>query len=200
MLRAWQHSLARAPTAAEQASEVMRQARGNLHSRHGALRAGCRSRLLGYTLLMLISCVGSAVIEVTAGGDVHEPTYQFSDVTGPVANLTSGSSGTIKASGDLESGSGVSLEAMARLLDAALVRIQAAEYTIAQLNATVISLQGQVAGKMDARTVDTSVVHGSTNLITSGAVRAETSTTYANVYSDVQYYCLTPNGITCNVG
>ena len=97
----------------------------------------------GYLLLMLVPCVGSAVIEVTSGG--AEPTFRFTDSSGPIANLTSRSTGTIKASGDVESGSGASLEAMATQLAAAEAMIAQLNATVAQLDAQVTSLQSQVA-------------------------------------------------------
>ena len=57
--------------------------------------------------------VEGAVIEVTAGGQVTEPTYQFSDVSGAhLVNLT-GSADKVKASGDMETGSGNSVNTMA---------------------------------------------------------------------------------------
>lgn len=57
--------------------------------------------------------VEGAVIEVTAGGQVHEPTYQFSDSSGAhLVNLT-GSADKVKASGDMETGSGNSVNTMA---------------------------------------------------------------------------------------
>ena len=123
----------------------------------------------GYLLLMLVPCVGSAVIEVTAGGAVHEPTFRFTDSSGPIANLTSRSTGTIKASGDVESGSGASLEAMATQLAAAEAMIAQLNATVAQLDAqvtssatrlelaeaTIASLQTALAAKLDATTAAT---------------------------------------------
>lgn len=62
--------------------------------------------------------VEGAVIEVTAGGKVVEPTYQFSDISGAhLVNLT-GSADKVKASGDMETGSGNSVNTMAAELSA----------------------------------------------------------------------------------
>ena len=72
----------------------------------------CALALTG--LFMPAAVVKGAVIEVTAGGTVNEPTYKFSDHSGGhLANLTSNSDGDIAASGDLKTGSGSSLDALA---------------------------------------------------------------------------------------
>jgi hypothetical protein len=88
-------------------------------------------------LYILAAVVEGAVIEVTAGGDVTEPTYQFSDDSGAhLVNLT-GSADKIKASGDLETGSGNSLDALNTLATQLAARLAAAEASIALLQATV---------------------------------------------------------------
>lgn len=84
----------------------------------------------------------SAVIEVTAGGTVTEPTYQFSDASGSsvatfTADVTNGkitASGVLEAS-DVQTTSGASLN-----------------------------------GKMNAMSVDSSPSDGSSNLVTSDGV------------------------------
>ena len=61
----------------------------------------------------------AAVIEVTAGGvGGTEPTYRFSDLSGtPVATLIGNvSNGDITASGDLKTGSGNRVDAMATMV------------------------------------------------------------------------------------
>jgi DNA-binding beta-propeller fold protein YncE len=74
----------------------------------------CSLALTG--LFMPAAVVKGAVIEVTAGGRVTEPTYQFSDHSGGhLANLTANSDGDIAASGDLKTGTGSSLDALALL-------------------------------------------------------------------------------------
>lgn len=75
--------------------------------------------------------VKGAVIEVTAGGTVTEPTYQFSDfIGGHLANLTANSDGDITASGDLKTGTGNGLDDLAAL-------VAVLNETVAQLSKTV---------------------------------------------------------------
>ena len=84
--------------------------------------------------------VRGAVIEVTAGGQEinHPPTYRFSGLDGEhLVNLT-GFADKVKASGDLETGIGNSVDTLATQLAA---RLAAAEATIASLNAAVTALQ-----------------------------------------------------------
>ena len=96
-------------------------------------------RLIGNVLLLMMipQAVESAVIEVTAGGAVEEPTYLFTESDVVAANLTA-RNGTIKASGDLETGSGNRVDDLAS-------RLAAAEATIA-------SLQTALSAKLDATT------------------------------------------------
>ena len=93
-------------------------------------------RLIGNVLLLMMipQAVESAVIEVTAGGAVEEPTYLFTESDVVAANLTA-RNGTIKASGDLETGSGNRVDDLAS-------RLAAAESTILELQAAVSALQG----------------------------------------------------------
>ena len=149
----------------------------------------------GYLLLMLVPCVGSAVIEVTAGGAVHEPTFRFTDSSGPIANLTSRSTGTIKASGDVESGSGASLEAMATQLAAAEAMIAQLNATVAQLDAQVTSLQSQVEGKMDAMSVG-AVSWQSSSLATGHTIVEYVGLVRADLWGDIRFYICNPNGLT----
>jgi hypothetical protein len=88
-------------------------------------------RLIGNVLLLMMipQAVESAVIEVTAGGAVEEPTYLFTESDVIAANLTA-RNGTIKASGDLETGSGVSLGDLAARLAAVEAKLAAAEESI----------------------------------------------------------------------
>ena len=88
-------------------------------------------RFIGNVLLLMMipQAVESAVIEVTAGGNVKEPTYLFTEEHGIAANLTA-RNGTIKASGDLETGSGVSLVDLAARLVAVEAKLAAAEESI----------------------------------------------------------------------
>jgi hypothetical protein len=94
-----------------------------------------------FIMLCLIVFTKSAVIEVTAGGDVTEPTYMFSDVQGnSVATLTSNvSNGDITASGDLKTEAGSSMDNMA-------TRLAAAEATIQNLQAVIHSLMAPPIG------------------------------------------------------
>ena len=83
-------------------------------------------RLLAFTFLQ----VRGAVIEVTAGGAVSDPTYQFSGWNGEhLANL-SANHNSIVASDDLKTGSGNSVDDLA-------TRLAAAESTIATLLSTM---------------------------------------------------------------
>eukprot|EP00966_Prymnesium_polylepis_P017302 398993-Prymnesium_polylepis.1 len=80
---------------------------------------------------MMLASSDAAVIEVTAGGDVSDPTYQLSDAQGHnLANLTA-TSVKVKASVDVEKGSGNSLDDLA-------TRLAAAEATIAALTAVTV--------------------------------------------------------------
>ena len=86
-------------------------------------------------LLMMIPGVYSAVIEVTAGGAVKEPTYLFTGFNGPVANLSlsSQSNGTIKASGDLQTGNDNSVDELAARLALAEAKLEEQAVLIDQL-------------------------------------------------------------------
>ena len=88
------------------------------------------------TLVCLVTLSEAAVIEVTAGGAVSEPTYQFSDSSGSSLARFTGSGTKITASTDLETGNGNSVDDLA-------TRLAAAEATIA-------SLQIALAAKLDA--------------------------------------------------
>ena len=86
----------------------------------------------------------SAVIEVTAGGSINDPTcYRFSDEDGGhLANLTA-TNGMVKSSGDLETGTGNSVNNLATRLAAAeatIATVAAQAETIATLNTTVTAL------------------------------------------------------------
>lgn len=87
-------------------------------------------------LLCFLSTQGwSAVIEVTAGGSINDPTYRFSDEYGQhLANLTA-TNGMVTSSGDLETGTGNSVNNLA-------TRLAAAEATITSLTS------GAVPGEM----------------------------------------------------
>ena len=100
------------------------------------------SKIITVCLCCLRALTYGAVIEVTAGGSVNVPTYQFSDTYGAsVATLTGNvSDGKITASG---------------VFEATDVQTTAG----ASLN-----------GKMDAMTVDGTPTHLSANLVSSGGV------------------------------
>ena len=90
--------------------------------------------------LVALSLATGAVIEVTAGGSVSEPTYRFSDISGnSVATLKANiTDGQITASGDVQTGAGNSIDALH-------TRLAAAEATIA-------SLQTALEAKLDSAT------------------------------------------------
>ena len=70
--------------------------------------------LLCIVPLWFLPCTHGAVIEVTAGGAVSDPTYRFSDSSGnQLATFTSDSTGKITASGNVETGSGNSVDGLA---------------------------------------------------------------------------------------
>lgn len=80
-------------------------------------------RKLLQLLLCFLACGWSAVIQVTAGGAINDPTYQFSDATGQhLANLTA-TSERVKASGDVETGNGNRVDDLAGRLATAETRI-----------------------------------------------------------------------------
>ena len=89
-------------------------------------------------LVCFLALCEGAVIEVTAGGTVSEPTYQFSDSSGSSLATLTGSGTKITASTDLETGNGNRVDDLA-------TRLAAAEATIA-------SLQTALAAKLDATT------------------------------------------------
>ena len=93
---------------------------------------------VAFLLASLATC-DAAVIEVTAGGEVHEPTYQFSDSYGQhLANLTA-SSTTVTASGDLRTGNGTRVDDLATRLAAAESMIASLQNTVSQLQANLSS-------------------------------------------------------------
>ena len=113
-------------------------------------------------LSFLLLSTHAAVIEVTAGGKVSEPTYMFSDASGNALATLVGNSTALSASADVVTGNGNSVDELAT----AMASLQA---TIAQLNATVAqlatrlelaedtiaSLQTALAAKLDATTAAT---------------------------------------------
>jgi len=76
------------------------------------------------TSLCFLALGEGAVIEVTAGGAVSEPTYQFSDSSGSSLATLTGASDKITASTDLETGSGNRVDDLAARLAAAEALIQ----------------------------------------------------------------------------
>ena len=114
----------------------------------------------------------SAVIEVTAGGNVAAPTYQFSDLSGnPVAmftaDVTNGkitTSGVLEAS-DVQTASGASLNSK---MDAMTVDSTPTDGSsnLVQSNGVYDALNS----KMDAMTVDSTPTDGSNNLVRSNGV------------------------------
>lgn len=88
----------------------------------------------------------SATIEVTAGGSVGEPTYQFSDASGSkVATFTANvTNGKITAAGVGSEGGVIeatNLQTPSADLNGLAVSLAAAQATIASLNATIASLE-----------------------------------------------------------
>ena len=74
-----------------------------------------------------------AIIQITAGGGIENPTVQFTGWQGEqLANLSSDSS-TITASGDLETGSGNRVDDLAARVDDLTSRLASAEATIEAL-------------------------------------------------------------------
>jgi hypothetical protein len=85
-----------------------------------------------FALAVQLRGTPGAVIEVTAGGAVTNPTYQFSDLGGVhLANMTASAS-SIVASTDLETGRGNRVDDLAD-------QLAAAQATIASLNNTIAS-------------------------------------------------------------
>ena len=85
-----------------------------------------------FALAVQLRGTSGAVIEVTAGGSVTNPTYQFSDLGGMhLANMTASAS-SIVASTDLETGRGNRVDDLAD-------QLAAAQATIASLNNTIAS-------------------------------------------------------------
>ena len=92
-----------------------------------------------YLCLLPLTIYG-AVIEVTAGGTVHEPTYQFSDLSGNhMTNLTAVRD-KIRASGDVETGHGNSIDDLATRLAAA----EATNALVTSLQSSITSLQSSI--------------------------------------------------------
>ena len=48
---------------------------------------------------------------------------------------------------------------------------------------------------MDAMSVDSTVSHGSSNLVTGGAIVTYVSLVRNDMMSDLRYYCFNPNGL-----
>ena len=88
-------------------------------------------------LSFLLLSTHAAVIEVTAGGKVSEPTYMFSDASGNALATLVGNSTALSASADLVTGNGNSVDELAT----AMASLQA---IIAQLNATVAQLDARL--------------------------------------------------------
>jgi len=83
-------------------------------------------------LCFLLLSTNAAVIEVTAGGEVSEPTYRFSDASGNALATLVGNSTALSASADVVTGNGNSVDELAT----AMTSLQA---TIAQLGDFVVS-------------------------------------------------------------
>ena len=96
----------------------------------------CAGSLALPGLLMPQAFVKGAVIAVTAGGQVTEPTYQFSDSSGAALVTLVGSASKVQASADLETGSGNSVDTLA-------AQLATAQASIASLQAEVLALQNQ---------------------------------------------------------
>ena len=88
-------------------------------------------------LSFLLLSTNAAVIEVTAGGEVSEPTYRFSDASGNALATLVGNSTALSASADVVTGNGNSVDELAT----AMASLQA---IIAQLNATVAQLDARL--------------------------------------------------------
>ena len=96
-------------------------------------------------LLVTVAVAAGAVIEVTAGGTVHPPTYRFSDEVGEgIANLTATSNGSITASGDLRTGAGNGMDDLATRLAVAESTMQQQATHIANLTAQLANLTSRV--------------------------------------------------------
>ena len=114
----------------------------------------------------------SAVIEVTAGGTVTEPTYRFADASGSsVATFTADvTNGKITASGVLE-GSDVQTTSGASLngkMDAMSVDSTPTDGSSNLVNSN--GVYDALNGKMDAMSVDSTPTDGSSNLVNSNGV------------------------------
>jgi hypothetical protein len=82
-------------------------------------------KITTWVCLHLLPVTYGAVIEVTAGGSVAEPTYRFSDDSGShLANLTAKPGGSIHASGDVVTASGNSINACFSLFSYVGARLQ----------------------------------------------------------------------------
>ena len=120
-------------------------------------------------LSFLLLSTHAAVIEVTAGGKVSEPTYMFSDASGNALATLVGNSTALSASADLVTGNGNSVDELATAMASLQATIAQLNATVAQLDAkvnssatrlelaeaTIASLQTALAAKLDATTAAT---------------------------------------------
>ena len=145
-------------------------------------------------LCFLLLSTNAAVIEVTAGGEVSEPTYRFSDASGNALATLVGNSTALSASADVVTGNGNSVDDLATTMASLQATIAQLNATVAQLDAQVTSLQNQVEGKMDAMSVDSTMGHGSSNLITSKAIHTYVNLVRNDIWGDLRYYYFDPHG------
>ena len=93
-----------------------------------------------FLVFLVATCVKTAVVEVTAGGHVNEPTYMFSDITGfPLATLK-GSSTALTASTDVVTGNGNSVDTLATTIATLQATIDDLALRLAAAEATIFSL------------------------------------------------------------
>ena len=103
---------------------------------HGRSKFG----LLCIVPLWFLPCTLGAVIEVTAGGVVSDPTYRFSDASGMELATLIGNATALIASGDVVTGDGNSISAMANKIAALQTQVDALQ--------TIISTTAYVGARL----------------------------------------------------
>ena len=110
------------------------------------MNVNAASRLLqAGALSFLLLPTNAAVIEVTAGGKVSEPTYMFSDASGNALATLVGNSTALSASADLVTGNGNSVDELAT----AMASLQA---TIAQQRSSMPQLHSSTPKSLLCKT------------------------------------------------
>ena len=153
--------------------------------------AAARVELLFVVSLATVASTAGAVIAVTAGGAVTEPTYMFSDSNGDsVATLTGNvSNGDITASGDLKTGAGNGLNNVASRL-ATLEAGSYPTYVGATLKTATGSYGCSSLQKVSWTTYELNSPHVSTSQLSTGTFKPNVAGYYscsAALYKTMRY-------------